>query len=117
MAGLYETIFSGEMILAMELCITAAVFLGTFLLIHYFMMFLRRKKQAGNFPPSLPSVPFLGSTPFMPRSGRLHIFFMEKAQELGPVVTFYLPKWISYFANGWVCFLLFIYVILIHVSH
>lgn len=73
---------------ASELYCTAAVFSGTFLLTHAFLTFLRRKKRAGNLPPGLPSVPILGSIPFMPELDRSHVFLMEKAKELGPVFTF-----------------------------
>lgn len=88
MERLYDSIFPEETNLARELCKAAVVFSGTFLLTRSVLRSLRRKQPAGNLPPGLPSVPFLGSIPFLPQQDRMHIFFMEKARELGPIFTF-----------------------------
>src|SRR6218665_422020 len=88
MERLYASIFPRELSLSRELCASAAVFSGTFLLTRYLLTFLKWKKTAENLPPGLPSVPFLGSIPFLPPRDQMHIFFMEKARELGPVFTF-----------------------------
>lgn len=101
MDRLYESIFRCETNTApQKLCLTAAVFSGTFLLTHTFLRFLRRKKPARNLPPGLPSIPFIGSMPFMPELDRIHLFFMEKSQEIGPVVSFYFPNRLAVILNG-----------------
>lgn len=89
----YASIFPRELVLSRGFCPTVAVFFGTFLLIHAFLRFrMRRNRPAGNLPRGLPSVPFIGSLPFMRGLDRAHVFFTEKSQEIGPVFTFHLPS-------------------------
>ena len=48
------------------------------------------RRPTRNYPPTLPSLPFVGSLPFMPRNiHRLPTFFMEKYEEMGSVFAFY----------------------------
>lgn len=57
-----------------------------------FFLFGRRNssKDAGKrYPPSIPALPFFGSIPFYTgRLEELHLFFMRKADELGPIIRF-----------------------------
>jgi len=50
-------------------------------------LFGKRNRIAGKrYPPSIPSVPFLGSIPLFTGSlEATQIFFMRKAEQLGPV--------------------------------
>jgi cytochrome P450 len=56
-----------------------------------FFFFRRRNKSkdAGKrYPPSIPALPFLGSIPFYTGGlDALHIFFMQKSQQLGPIFS------------------------------
>ena len=45
-------------------------------------------KDRRRYPPSLPSLPLVGSLPFLSGFKNLADFFMKKADQLGPVFTF-----------------------------
>jgi cytochrome P450 len=57
-----------------------------------FFLFRRgiKSKDAGKrYPPSIPALPLLGSVPFYTGGLEgLHTFFMRKAEQLGPVISF-----------------------------
>lgn len=63
------------------------VFTGSFLVLTLIFRERKGKRKDGlEYPPSLPTVPILGSVPFMLKNLRnLPIFFLEKSYELGPV--------------------------------
>jgi len=44
-------------------------------------------KERRRYPPSLPSVPLVGSLPFLRGYKNLADFFMRKADQLGPIFT------------------------------
>ena len=58
-----------------------------------FLLFARKHKSsnAGKpYPPSIPSLPLLGSIPFFTGGlETMHIFLMQKAERLGPVIRLY----------------------------
>lgn len=69
---------------------TVAVFVWTFFMTLAVMkcfLYQRKKKYKGNLPPGLPSMPFLDSLPFLPEADRIHIFFVQKAEEFGQVFS------------------------------
>jgi len=60
--------------------------------IHALLLFVRTKSSnAGKrYPPSIPSLPLLGSIPFFTGGlETMHIFLMQKAERLGPVIRLY----------------------------
>jgi len=65
------------------------VFLGTWLCS---IFLLRWWKDMGiekrRYPPSLPSLPLVGSLPFLRGFNNIADFFMRKADQLGPIFTF-----------------------------
>ncbi|ESO10713.1 hypothetical protein HELRODRAFT_72098 [Helobdella robusta] len=56
-------------------------------------------RRALKFPPCFPSIPVVGSMPFLPKFSNLHEFFTENADRYGPVVAIH-------FANEYVVMLI-----------
>lgn len=66
-----------------------AVFFIVFVSSVIFIGKWRAKKQPSHrHPPSLPSLPIVGSLPFLKGFDNIPKFFMEKSYELGPIFTF-----------------------------
>ena len=66
-----------------------AVLTAVFAVVTLFLLVKRNRSKATGkrYPPSIPSVPFLGSIPFFTGSlEATQIFFMRKAEQLGPVI-------------------------------
>ena len=84
---------------------TNAVLVAVFAILIVFL-FVRRNgsRDAGKrYPPSIPALPLLGSIPFFTGSlETLHIFFMRKAEQLGPVIRFYAAgRYIDLYNNNY----------------
>src|SRR6218665_1620042 len=60
----------------------------TLLVLSVLRRVLWKKSIIRRYPPSLPSLPFVGSLPFIWKFDNMHEFFMSKAKELGPIYTF-----------------------------
>ncbi|XP_045710384.1 steroid 17-alpha-hydroxylase/17,20 lyase [Phyllostomus hastatus] len=46
------------------------------------------KHPSGKYPKSLPSLPLVGSLPFIPRSGHPHVNFFKLQEKYGPIYSF-----------------------------
>lgn len=80
---------------AMEFRTPAAVFVCSLALAYIlvkFISFMWRSDAGGlRKPPSLRSLPLLGSIPFFPKDfATWHIYFMQKSFEMGEVIGFYV---------------------------
>ncbi|XP_004866511.1 steroid 17-alpha-hydroxylase/17,20 lyase isoform X1 [Heterocephalus glaber] len=49
---------------------------------------LRQRSPGANYPKSLPSLPIVGSLPFFPRSGHMHIKLFKLQKKYGPIYSF-----------------------------
>jgi cytochrome P450 len=63
-------------------------FSATFLVASILTRLMTKKTAGRKYPPSLPSLPFIGALPFMWKFNSVHNFFISKAKELGPIFTF-----------------------------
>jgi cytochrome P450 family 2 subfamily U polypeptide 1 len=68
------------------------------LLIHIFKK--NKIKSESNLPPSLPSIPFLGSLPFISQSTELHVFLTEQVKKYGSVFAFMAGSSYTVVING-----------------
>jgi len=68
----------------------AAVFAATFGLVYLFVNRISRQRALGGKspPPSIGTLPLVGSQLYLPSRKEMHTFFAAKAQELGDVVSF-----------------------------
>ncbi|XP_037015268.2 steroid 17-alpha-hydroxylase/17,20 lyase isoform X1 [Artibeus jamaicensis] len=48
----------------------------------------KAKHPSGKYPKSLPSLPLVGSLPFIPRSGHQHVNFFKLQEKYGPIYSF-----------------------------
>lgn len=68
-----------------------AVLVAVFAVVIFFLFGRRntRKDFGKQYPPSIPALPLFWSIPFYTGSlEELHLFFMHKAEQLGPVIRF-----------------------------
>jgi len=68
-----------------------------------FLIYVIRKnknKQELNLPPSLPSIPLLGSLPFLSKPNELHMFFAEMVKRYGNVFSFMAGTRYTVVLNG-----------------
>src|SRR6218665_3878833 len=76
---------SVEMLIPVEFLI----FLGIWLLLRLILQWWNdTEKERRRYPPSLPTLPVVGSLPFLRGFKNLPDFFMRKAHEHGPIFTF-----------------------------
>lgn len=69
------------------------VFILGFVLFYIVVRQLRGKSQGRQpLPPCLPSLPLVGSIPFIREFDSLPQQFMRKAEQLGPVFGFYIGR-------------------------
>ncbi|XP_042545466.1 steroid 17-alpha-hydroxylase/17,20 lyase [Dipodomys spectabilis] len=61
---------------------------GLLLLILAYFFWPNRKTFAAKYPKSLPSLPLVGSLPFLPRHGHLHVNFFKLQEKYGPIYSF-----------------------------
>jgi cytochrome P450 len=74
-----------EMLMPVELL----VFLGIWLSSRFLLKWWNGQgKESRRYPPSLPSLPLVGSLPFLRGFNNIAEFFMKKADEHGPIFTF-----------------------------
>ena len=67
------------------LAVFAGIFVATYLAVSKW-----GQGRRGRLPPSLPSVPILGSMPFLPRLEQLQRFLKQTSEKLGAVFAFRL---------------------------
>ena len=63
------------------LAVFTGIFAATYIAVHKW----GQGRQGGRMPPSLRSVPILGSLPFLPGTEQLPRFFLRTAERLGAV--------------------------------
>jgi hypothetical protein len=68
---------------------TLILFLGAFLIAYVFYKLSPSADNVATYPPTLMSVPFFGSLPFMPKASMMHIWFMDKLPTMGNLIGFH----------------------------
>ena len=66
------------------------VLLAVFLLTLAYLFWPKTKHSAAKYPRSLPSLPLVGSLPFLPRRGQQHENFFKLQEKYGPIYSFRL---------------------------
>ncbi|KAI4530539.1 hypothetical protein MG293_019428 [Ovis ammon polii] len=66
------------------------VLLAVFLLTLAYLFWLKTKHSGAKYPRSLPSLPLVGSLPFLPRRGQQHENFFKLQEKYGPIYSFRL---------------------------
>ena len=74
-----------EMLDPVELLVFLGVWISSRLLLRWWNC---TDKETRRYPPSLPSLPLVGSLPFLRGFKNLADFFLKKVDELGPIFTF-----------------------------
>ena len=64
--------------------------LAVFLLTLAYLFWPKTKHSAAKYPRSLPSLPLVGSLPFLPRRGQQHENFFKLQEIYGPIYSFRL---------------------------
>lgn len=65
------------------------LFFGAFLIAYVFYKLTLPVSHTTTYPPTLMSVPFFGSLPFMPKANKIHIWFMDKLPTMGSLIGFH----------------------------
>ena len=64
--------------------------LAVFLLTFAYLSWPKTKRPGAKYPRSLPSLPLVGSLPFLPRRGQQHENFFKLQEKYGPIYSFRL---------------------------
>lgn len=59
-------------------------------LILAYLFWPRQGSSGTKYPKSLPSLPVVGSLPFLPKSGHMHVNFFKLQKKYGPIYSFRL---------------------------
>src|SRR6218665_3051176 len=76
---------SVEMLIPVELLVFLGMWFSSRLILQWWNS---GEKERRRYPPSLPTLPLVGSLPFLRGFKNLADFFMRKGDELGPIFTF-----------------------------
>jgi len=68
---------------------TLFVFLGLFFMAYVYYKRTYPVDFQGTLPPTLKSLPIIGSLPFLPDFETMHFWFMDKLPTMGGIVGFY----------------------------
>lgn len=63
---------------------------GLLLLILTYFFWRKSKTLCAKYPKSLPFLPVVGSLPFLPRHGHMHVNFFKLQERYGPIYSLYL---------------------------